>query len=105
MYKAPGKAYRNGITLMQLADMFPDEEAARKWFEARIWPDGRHCPRCKSTRTREASHAKMPYWCTDCRSCFSVKVGTVMQASKLPLRKWAYAIYLHMTNLKGRSGP
>ena len=30
MYKAPGKAYRNGITLMQLADMFPDEEAARK---------------------------------------------------------------------------
>ncbi len=103
MYKAPGKAYRNGITLMQLADMFPDEEAARKWFEARIWPDGRHCPRCKSTRTREASHAKMPYWCTDCRSYFSVKVGTVMQASKLPLRKWAYAIYLHMTNLKGIS--
>ena len=103
MYKAPGKAYRNGITLMQLADMFPDEEAARKWFEARIWPDGRHCPRCKSTRTCEASHAKMPYWCTDCRSYFSVKVGTVMQASKLPLRKWAYAIYLHMTNLKGIS--
>ncbi len=61
MYKAPGKAYRNGITLMELADMFPDEEAARKWFEARIWPDGRHCPRCKSTRTCEASHAKMPY--------------------------------------------
>ncbi len=52
---APGKAHRSGITLMQLADMFPDEEAARKWFESRIWPDGRHCPRCKGTRTREAS--------------------------------------------------
>ncbi len=100
---APGKAHRSGITLMQLADMFPDEEAARKWFESRIWPDGRHCPRCKGTRTREASHHCMPYWCTDCRKYFSVKVGTVMEGSNLSLRKWAYAIYLHTTNLKGVS--
>ena len=100
---APGKAHRNGITLMQLADMFPDEETARKWFESRIWPDGRCCPRCKGTRTREASHKKMPYWCTDCRKYFSVKVGTVMESSKLSYRKWVYAIYLHMTNLKGVS--
>lgn len=28
--RAPGKSYREGITLMQLADMFPDEEAALK---------------------------------------------------------------------------
>ena len=102
-HEAPGKAHRNGITLMELADMFPDEETARKWFEARIWPDGRHCPRCEGTRTREASHKTMPYWCTDCRKYFSVKVGTVMEGSNLPLRKWAYAIYLHMTNLKGVS--
>ena len=89
---------------MQLAEMFPDEEAARRWFESRIWPDGRHCPRCKSTRTREVKAAKpMPYWCTDCRKYFSVRVGTVMEASRLPLRKWVYAIYLHMTSLKGVS--
>ena len=89
---------------MQLAEMFPDEEAARRWFESRIWPDGRHCPRCKSTCTREVKAAKpMPYWCTDCRKYFSVRVGTVMEASRLPLRKWVYAIYLHMTSLKGVS--
>ncbi len=74
---------------MQLAEMFPDEEAARRWFESRIWPDGRHCPRCKSTRAREVKAAKpKPYWCTDCRKYFSVRVGTVMEASRLPLRKW-----------------
>lgn len=101
--KAPGKAHREGITMMQLADMFPTEEAAREWFEARMWPEGRHCPRCGSTRTREASHAKMPYWCTDCRSYFSVKTGSVMEGSPLPLRKWVYAIYLHLTSLKGVS--
>ena len=62
--KAPGKAHREGLTVVQLMDMFPTEEAATEWFESIIWPDGRHCPKCGSERTREASHKKMPYWCT-----------------------------------------
>ena len=101
--KAPGKAHREGLTVVQLMDMFPTEEAATEWFESIIWPDGRHCPKCGSERTCEASHKKMPYWCTDCRSYFSVKTGTVMQASKVPLRKWAIAIYLCLTSLKSVS--
>ena len=98
-----GRKDRAGITLVELAEMFPDEEAAREWFEARIWPDGRRCPRCGSDQTHYASHAKCPYRCTDCRSYFSVKTGTLMEASKLPLRKWAFAIYLELTSLKGVS--
>ena len=103
-HKAPGKSDREGITLVQLADMFPTEDAAREWFEARIWPDGRHCPNCGSIRTHEADGGnKMPYRCTDCRQYFSVKTGSAMHKSKLPLRKWAFAIYLHLTSLKGVS--
>ena len=102
-HAAPGKSDREGITMVQLADMFPTEESAREWFESRVWPDGRHCPRCGSMETKEASHAKMPYWCPDCRSYFSVKVGTVLESSKISLRKWVYAIYLHLTSLKGVS--
>ncbi len=45
----------------------------------------------------------MPYWCSDCRSYFSVKVGTVLEGSNVPLRKWVWAIFLHLTNLKGVS--
>ena len=30
--KAPGKAHREGITLLQLAEMFPDEDSARRWL-------------------------------------------------------------------------
>ena len=100
---APGKAHREGITLMQLADMFPDEKAAREWFEAQRWSSGRHCPRCGSERTHEASHAKSPYRCTDCRAYFSVKTGTALEGSKVPLRKWAFAVYLEVTSLKGVS--
>ena len=102
-HKAPGKAHRDGITLVQLADMFPDENSARQWFESRIWPDGRYCPQCGSTHTHEASHKDMPYRCTDCGAYFSVKTGTVMRKSHLPLRKWVFAIYLHLTSLKGVS--
>ncbi len=101
--KAPGKAHREGISLMELAEMFPDEQSARKWFEAHIWPHGRHCPRCGSVRTHEASHAKSPYRCSDCRSYFSVKTGTALEGSKISLRKWVFAIYLEVTSLKGVS--
>ena len=102
-HPAPGKSDREGITMVQLCDMFPDEDSARKWFESRVWPDGRYCPHCGSVRTHEASHKKSPYRCTDCRHYFSIKTGTIMDKSHVPLRKWAIAIYLHLTSLKGVS--
>ena len=103
-HKAPGRSDREGITLMQLADMFPTEDAAREWFESRIWPNGRHCPHCGSTRTHEADGGnRMPYRCSDCREYFSVKTNSLMHNSRLPLRKWVFAIYLHLTSLKGVS--
>ncbi|MCY3858768.1 MAG: IS1595 family transposase [Gammaproteobacteria bacterium] len=102
--KAPGKYRRTGISLMQLAEMFPDEEAATKWFEFIYWESGRRCGHCQSKNTKEVPNAKpMPYWCTDCRSYFSVRTGTVLQCTRVPLRKWAFAIYLYVTNLKGIS--
>ena len=99
-----GKSFRKGIGLIELLEMFPDEGAAKEWFETIRWPEGRGCARCGSKRTREVPNATpMPYWCTVCRSYFSVKVGTVMEASKIPLRKWAIAFYQILTNLKGVS--
>ena len=103
-YKAPGKAHRQGITLLELAQMFPDEAAARKWFECILWPDGeRFCPRCGTNNNHKCKHAKMPYRCRDCKKYFSVKTGTVMAGSPIPLLKWLYAIYLDLTSLKGIS--
>ena len=105
MAKGPGKAHRTGLSAIQLFEMFPDEESAHNWFANIRWPDGkRFCPRCEATNTREVKNKKpMPYWCPDCRKYFSVKIGTIMEASNLPLRKWVVAIYLLSTNLKGVS--
>ena len=101
--KAPGKAHRKGLTLIQLMEMFPTEEAARKWFESVLWINGRCCGKCGSVRTTQATHKYMPYWCSDCRSYFSIRTGTAMANSKVPLHKWAIAIYLCLTSLKSIS--
>ncbi len=102
--KAPGKAHRNGITLIDLMRMFPTERQAVLWFESQVWNNGRCCGHCGSVRTSNVPNAKpMPYWCTDCRSYFSVKTGTSLERSKVPLRKWAIAIYLEITSLKSIS--
>ena len=102
--KAPGKSYRVGISLIELGEMFPDEQAARDWFEAKRWPNGRHCPGCDSDNTAPIPREKpMPYRCRDCNLFFSVRTGTAFERSKVPLKKWAYAIYMCVTNLKGVS--
>ena len=43
----------------------------------------------------------MPYRCDDCVRYFSVKTGSVMHSSQLGYRKWALAIYLMTTSVKG----
>ncbi len=102
--KSPGKANREGSTLLALMDMFPDEPAAVRWFESQRCGHTRCCGHCSSLRTREVPNAKpMPYWCADCRSYFSVRTGTALECSRIPLRKWALAIYLEITSLKSVS--
>ena len=100
---APGKHFRKGITMMELFKMFPDNKTAEKWFESRIWKNGRICPICKGHETREATHKTQPYRCPKCRRFFSVKKGTVMEASNISYQHWAIGTYLFATNLKGVS--
>ena len=98
----PGLHRRKGISLMEFADMFPDEEAATQWFEAVLWPDGKPvCPRWKGTNTYRGTHKTMPYRCRPCRRTFSVRSSTVLAHSRISLRKWVWALYLEVTDLKG----
>ncbi|MYL01117.1 MAG: IS1595 family transposase, partial [Gammaproteobacteria bacterium] len=101
-HKAPGKSARKGISLFELQELFPNEEAAREWFEGIIWPNGPQCPHCDSHDARPCKNLKpMPYRCGSCRKHYSVKTDTLMHGSPLPLLKWVYAIYLDCASLKG----
>ena len=109
VHSAPGKSYRDGISLIDLFNKFPDDEAAREWFEGLFWPNGAFCPRCGSKDVTEIKHPSMTHRCRDCRragekkSMFSLKTGGVMEASKLGYRVWVIAIFLCLTSLKGVS--
>ena len=100
----PGKSYRKGISLIEAVKMFDTEEKAETWFIEQRWPDGPMCPHCQSTNIADvASRKPQPYRCRTCRKCFSVKTGTLLHSSNLPLSKWAIAFYLFTTSLKGVS--
>ena len=101
-HEAPGKSHREGITLVQLFDLFPTDDVAEQWFIAQRWPEGVRCARCDSDRVkRNGGHPRMPFHCKDCRKFFSTKTGSLMESSKIGYRKWAIAIYLMSTGLKG----
>ena len=102
--KGPGKAFRKGITLIEAVKTYGTEEAAEAWFIQQRWPDGIRCPHCDSDSITERENRKpMPLYCRACRKHFSVRVGTVLQSSNIPLHKWALAYFLFSTNLKGVS--
>ena len=105
-HKAPGKSFREGISLVQIFRMFPDDATAEAWFVARRWPTGVACPHCGSLNVQTgAKHATMPYRCREkqCAKRFSAKTGTVMEGSKLGLEVWMIATYLVSTSLKSVS--
>ena len=101
---APGKHYREGLSLVGALRMFPDDDTAERWFIAKRWADEPYCPHCGSLSIQSgAAHKTMPYRCRDCRKRFSVRTGTAMDSSNLGYQVWALALYLLTTGIKGTS--
>ena len=105
--KAPGKAYRKGISLKAIMHQFPTDAKAEAWFVKQRWPKGICCPYCGSLNVKtDCSHKTMPFRCRE-KVCghkrFSVRTGTVMECSKVGYQNWILAMFLVMTSLKGVS--
>lgn len=90
------------LSLYDFFKKFPSEESARLYFENKRWANGTYCPHCGSYGVSECvNHKPMPYRCKDCRKHFSVRTGTTLEASRIPLQKWLMAIYMMTTARKG----
>jgi transposase-like protein len=89
------------------APHFHNEEAAYAYVEARIWPEGPVCPHCGGVERIGKMGGKSTrigaYKCYQCRKPFTVKIGTIFEASHVPLNVWLQAMFLIAGSKKGIS--
>jgi transposase-like protein len=100
-------------TLPELFAAFPTEQTAVDHFTAIRWANGKFCPLCgcadeaKVSRMSKRMGKDAPpiltnqYKCYACREKFSIRVGTIFQDTKLPLRTWFAAIWMITNHPKG----
>lgn len=101
----------DALTLVQIMDRFPDDDAARAYFEKLRWPEGAACVHCGSAevyRLTPKAGSKRPgrkglYSCKYCKRQYTVTVHTVMEDSHIPLRKWLLGFFLMCSSKKGMS--
>jgi transposase-like protein len=89
------------------APHFHNEEAAYAYVEKRLWPNGPVCPHCGGVERLSKMQGKSTrigaYKCYQCRKPFTVKIGTIFEDSKVPMRLWLQAMYLIAGSKKGIS--
>lgn len=86
---------------------FHDEAKAFAYVEKLIWPEGPVCPHCMETARISKMKGKSTrvgtYKCYACRKPFTVKIGSIFEASHIPMRIWLQAIFLLSSSKKGMS--
>lgn len=99
--------YMKELSLIDLMHRFPDNATAQVWMEQQRWGQERtptSCPLCgvmgkKITRLKNPGY----FLCNECDARFTVRTGTVMERSHIPLNKWIIGIYLFVSSRKGVS--
>ncbi|MEZ0227781.1 MAG: transposase, partial [Planctomycetota bacterium] len=71
---------------------FDTEEACRRWWIQKRWPNGFECPRCRGGGRWDAR--RRGFECRRCRKFTSLTAGTRLHGTRKPLLKWFEAIFL-----------
>ena len=87
-----------------------DELAAVEFLEARRWGENPCCAHCGSVSVFQLRDTKTGgcnrrfLWkCRDCRKQYTVRIGTVYEESRIPLRCWCFAFWAMSSSKKGVS--
>ena len=91
------------LDLPTLIEQFGCENKCREYLEELRWPNGACCPRCDAQKGISRIEKRHQYECDSCGYQFSVKAGTVLHDSKLPLWKWFLAVFVMIQSKKGIS--
>ena len=90
--------------LLEFLQDNPTEQACRERLRELRWGKGFACPRCKENQRWSYLRTREKWQCNACKYQCSVTAGTILQDTKIGVRKWFLAIYLVVTNKKGISG-
>lgn len=97
-------------TVAEIPAACSDELAAVEFFEKQRWGATPCCVRCGSVDVYQMKDAetgersKRFLWrCRDCKDQYTVRIGTVYEETRLPMRHWAYAFWRACTSKKGVS--
>ena len=87
------------------APHFRDDDAARKYLEDLLWPNGPVCPHCGVVNHAYSTNKAGVFRCAEktCRKDFTVTTRTVMERSHIALHKWLQGFYLMCSSKKGMS--
>lgn len=97
------KQIRDFDSFYELVSYFDTEEKCQEHLAALRWNGKPQCPYCQSERVNTLKGKTKRYKCYGCRKQFGVRVGTIFHDSKLPLRKWFFAIFIFSAHKKGIS--
>lgn len=94
----------------ELPQACADETAAVEFLERQRWGNDPCCPRCGSVNvykmrgrgTGGRSH-RFLWRCRECTRQYTVRIGTVFEDSKIPLRHWCQAFWMACASKKGVS--
>lgn len=83
-------------------ERFPDDQTALEYLITARWPNGITCIHCGHDKVWTLKGGKL-FTCQGCRKQFTIRTGTVMEDSKIPVKKWVYAMYLMTVSRKSIS--
>jgi len=90
------------MTIYEFNERFPDEHTCRMDMKVRREKEGLSCRKCGS-RSLNFLESRYEWHCNNCKFRTTIKSGTVMHDSKLPVRVWYQCMMLMMMTKKAIS--
>jgi len=87
-------------TRTDFIEYFKEEEICIKYITQIRFKNGKFCPFCGCKKIYIFSNGKI-YKCSECLKKFSIRVGTILENSKIPLKTWLLGIFLLSTSKNG----
>lgn len=87
--------FQPGLSMFEFLERYGTEHKCEDAVFVMRWPEGFVCPRCASKVSTGFRRGRQPYrQCCDCSYQCSLIVGTMFEATKLPLTRWFMALQL-----------